>query len=83
MGVPLCPAWPSLFMRRGETDGQTSFNHHNEGIPMSEQTTHATNDTVDPLIRSSSAPSPDISVLPRRNEDGIALWMPVYRGVES
>jgi hypothetical protein len=21
-GVPLCPAWLSLFMRRGETDGQ-------------------------------------------------------------
>ena len=48
MGVPLCPAWLSLFMRRGETDGQISFNHHNEGIHMSEQTTHTANDTVDP-----------------------------------
>ena len=35
-------------MRRGETDGQIFFNHHNEGIQMSEQTTHTTNDTVDP-----------------------------------
>ena len=35
-------------MRRGETDGQISFNHHNEGIHMSEQNTHTTNDTVDP-----------------------------------
>ena len=35
-------------MRRGETDGQIFFNHHNEGIHMSEQTTHTTNDTVDP-----------------------------------
>jgi hypothetical protein len=40
VGVPLCPAWLSLFMRRGETDGQIFFNHHNEGIPMSEQNTH-------------------------------------------
>lgn len=48
MGVPLCPAWLSLFMRRGETDGQIFFNHHNEGIHMSEQTTHTTTDTVDP-----------------------------------
>ena len=48
VGVPLCPAWLSLFMRRGETDGQSFFNHHNEGIHMSEQTTHTTNDTVDP-----------------------------------
>ena len=48
MGVPLCPAWLSLAMRRGETDGQIFFNHHNEGIHMSEQTTHTTNDTVDP-----------------------------------
>ena len=35
-------------MRRGETDGQIFFNHHNEGIHMSEQNTHTTNDTVDP-----------------------------------
>ena len=35
-------------MRRGETDGQIFFNHHNEGIHMSEQTTHTTNDPVDP-----------------------------------
>ena len=48
MGVPLCPAWLSLFMRRGETDGQIFFNHQSEGIHMSEQTTHTTNDTVDP-----------------------------------
>ena len=48
VGVPLCPAWLSLAMRRGETDGQISFNHHNEGIHMSEQNTHTTNDTVDP-----------------------------------
>ena len=48
MGVPLCPSWLSLFMRRCETDGQIFFNHHNEGIHMSEQTTHTTNDTVDP-----------------------------------
>ena len=48
MGVPLGPAWLSLFMRRGETDGQIFFNHYNEGIHMSEQTTHTTNDIVDP-----------------------------------
>ena len=48
MGVPLCPAWLSLAMRRGETDGQIFFNHHNEGIHMSEQNTHTTNDTVHP-----------------------------------
>ena len=48
MGVPLCPVWLSLLMRRGETDGQIFFNHHNESIHMSEQTTHTTNDTVDP-----------------------------------
>ena len=47
-GVPLCPGCLSLLMRRGETDGQIFFNHHNEGIPMSEQTTHSTNDTVVP-----------------------------------
>ena len=35
-------------MRRGETDGQIFFNHHNEGIHMSDQNTHTTNDTVDP-----------------------------------
>jgi hypothetical protein len=27
--------------------------------------------------------SPDISRTPGENEDGIALWMPVYRGVEA
>ena len=48
MGVPLCPVWLSLAMRRGETDGQIFFNHHNEGIHMSEQNTHTINDTVDP-----------------------------------
>jgi len=51
--VPSCPAWLSLVMRRGETDGQIFFNHHNEGIDMSEQNTHTINDTVDPQ---SSAP---------------------------
>ena len=48
MGVPLCPVCLSLAMRRGETDGQIFFNHHNEGIHMSEQTTHTTKDTIDP-----------------------------------
>ena len=48
MGVPLCPAWLSLAMRRGETDGQSFFNHHNEGSHMSEQTTHTTTNTTDP-----------------------------------
>ena len=48
VGVPLCPAWLSLAMRRGETDGQIFFNHRNEGIYMSDQTTHTSNDTVDP-----------------------------------
>ena len=40
VGVPLCPAWLSLLMRRGEPDGKISFNHHNEGIHMSEQNPH-------------------------------------------
>jgi len=45
--VPLCPACLSLFMRRGETDGQI-FQPPHEANSMNAQTNHPTNDTTDP-----------------------------------
>ena len=41
--MPLCPAWLSLFMRRGETDGQISTTTRG---PQHERTAHPPHQTL-------------------------------------